>query len=321
MTPHSTEVGAAGPADGAATALLMSLADPVVWIRDSEITWVSPRVRLALGWQPDDLTGRDFDDFVHPEDRQQVSADRSSLTSSPSVLRRLRLRGSDGRYHWVDGHASPVVDGAGNRDGLVLCLRVVDDAVQAEQELTRRARFDQLTGLLNRDEVISRISAAGSHHRRSDTHHAVLFCDVDHLKPVNDGMGHLVGDELLRQVATRIVDSIRVDDQAARLGGDEFLILLDGVGELQDAVAVAEKIRAAVSAPMTVLGHPMRASVSIGIAMIHPGQDALDVIASADSAMYEAKRGHGEGIASARRRERALPAPAEPSQVQEPVEP
>ena len=263
--------------------------DAIVWIRGGEIAWASPSLEATVGWRPDEWLGRPLQDFTHPRDVPASLHSWSDSFDGTPVLHRFRVQGRDGVFHWVEGHAGPLLDESGHQDGFIERFRTIDDLVAAEEELSRRARLDNLTGLLNRGEMLARIASTASHAPREGTRLALLFCDIDQLKPVNDGFGHIVGDEVLRQVAARITAGIRAGDQAARMGGDEFIILLDGVGDVADAVAVAEKIRAAVAEPMLILEHSVTATVSIGVAMLEPGQSVESVIALADTAMYQAK--------------------------------
>lgn len=273
-----------------------SIADAVVWLRDGVVLWASPSLASTIGWTPDTWLGSSYTTFTHPEDRDRVTAAWDRLDGDGSALHRFRVRSPDGRYHWVEGHAHCYVDGDGHRDGVIETLRPIDSIVKAEQELERRAKLDPLTGLLNRAEIMHRLEAARSHPRRTGEGMAVLFCDIDRLKPINDTFGHEAGDELIRIVAHRIQASVRTGDLAARVGGDEFLVLLTGISGLEDAVAAAEKIRSGVSAPISIDGHTVHPSLSIGIAIVDPTADISDLVRNADSAMYAAKRGHDDGI-------------------------
>ncbi|WP_432524168.1 diguanylate cyclase [Kineococcus sp. SYSU DK006] len=157
------------------------------------------------------------------------------------------------------------------------------------EEMRRRADTDALTDLPNRrrltellaDAVAATGPGAGG---------ALLVVDLDGFKQVNDTLGHHAGDELLRQVARRLLHGIRGVDVAARLGGDEFAVLLRGVG-VPDALAGAGRLRAALAAPVVVDGRRARVGASIGVAALadHPG-DVDGLLRAADGAMYEAKR-------------------------------
>ena len=164
---------------------------------------------------------------------------------------------------------------------------MIDDLVRAEQELERRARVDTVTGLINRHEVFERLA---ERERRSGTNTAVLFCDIDRFKDINDERGHAAGDEVLRVVGERISSAIRREDVAARIGGDELLVILAGVHDLDEAVAIAESIRTVAAEPIALGGASVTATLSIGVTIAGADEDADALVARADEAMYEAKR-------------------------------
>ena len=196
----------------------------------------------------------------------------------------------DDAYHWIEAHAEPYRDADDQIDGVVSTLRVVDDAVAAEQELARRATYDDLTGLLRREEVIARLANIGRRVRRAGDECALVFCDIDEFKTVNDTLGHAAGDQVMRTCAARIRSAIRVGDTVARMGGDEFLVVLDGVHDLAEATSIAEKIRVAVAAPDPANHGTPATTMSLGVTLSSPGEPVDAMIARADRAMYEAKQ-------------------------------
>ena len=117
-----------------------------------------------------------------------------------------------------------------------------------------------------------------------------MFCDVDGLKAVNDEFGHSAGDVLLRAMAARISGAVRSRDTVARVGGDEILIVLDGVHGVEEAAAIANKVRLAVKDPLAVDGGEIRPTLSIGVTVALPGEGVDAMITRADQAMYQAKR-------------------------------
>jgi diguanylate cyclase (GGDEF)-like protein len=176
-------------------------------------------------------------------------------------------------------------------DLMVMTWRDVTDRWRERQVLEEHARTDALTGLLNRSAGISRLSQIISYQPRTGTRTAVLFCDIDRFKAINDEFGHAAGDAVLQVLGERIRSTIRSNDVAARIGGDELLVVLTGVRDADDAVAVAEKIRAAAVKPIIVDGAALHTGLSIGVALLEPGESVDAVVARADAAMYAAKRG------------------------------
>jgi diguanylate cyclase (GGDEF)-like protein/PAS domain S-box-containing protein len=172
-------------------------------------------------------------------------------------------------------------------------MQAAKDFVELILRWTRQVRLldvaahrDALTGLANRKAFFDALGAGGKG--------AVLYCDLDRFKPVNDVLGHRAGDELLRAVARRIQGCVRSADVVARLGGDEFAVLCEGATE-QQAADLAERIRASIEEPFHVVGAPAHVGISIGVA--HTTERLGDaVLESADHALYEAKAAGGGAV-------------------------
>ncbi len=161
-----------------------------------------------------------------------------------------------------------------------------------QQRLSYLARYDALTGLINRTLFSDRLENAVSRARRDGSVVALMFLDLDGFKDVNDRLGHVVGDALLRQVAERLVSCVRESDTVARLGGDEFTVILEGGQRVEDAGRVATKILRAVADPYRVGGEDIVITTSMGIAAFPlDGETAEDLLKGADIAMYSAKDG------------------------------
>ncbi|QGZ38481.1 diguanylate cyclase (GGDEF)-like protein [Pseudoduganella flava] len=166
----------------------------------------------------------------------------------------------------------------------------VAERKQAEQRAHELSTKDALTGLVNRRSLIQHLEHAVASCDRRRSEFALLFLDLDDFKQVNDGFGHDVGDELLRQVAARLSAAVRASDVVARLGGDEFVVLIEGKAPAENAARVARKIATAHARPFTIQAHRVHTSTSIGIAVYpHDGANARALMKSADLAMYRAK--------------------------------
>jgi diguanylate cyclase (GGDEF)-like protein len=159
-----------------------------------------------------------------------------------------------------------------------------------QRKLSYLARFDPLTGLINRFLFGDRLQNAIARARRDGSLVALMFLDLDEFKAVNDRFGHAVGDGLLKQVADRLLDSVRESDTVARLGGDEFTVILEGIHRVEDAGHVATKILKALEVPYQVGERELHGTASIGIAL-YPidGENAESLLRDADIAMYSAK--------------------------------
>jgi diguanylate cyclase (GGDEF)-like protein len=168
------------------------------------------------------------------------------------------------------------------------------------EELRHQALHDALTGLPNRTLFTERLEQAVQRvNCYPDQLFAVLFIDLDRFKVVNDSLGHLVGDQLLLQIAQILQRHVRSRDTVARLGGDEFVILLEHIASLNDAIQVVERIQADMKAPFTLMGHTVFTSASLGIALASPHYTCSeDMLRDADNAMYRAKaRGQSSSYA------------------------
>jgi diguanylate cyclase (GGDEF)-like protein len=163
---------------------------------------------------------------------------------------------------------------------------------RTEEKLTHDVFHDALTGLPNRTLFMDRLQHAitTSQRRAGTPFYAVLFCDIDRFKIINDSLGHLIGDQVLIMVGRKLIDCVRPGDTVARLGGDEFAILLENIGDPAHAVEVAERAKRILSTPISVKGNDIYPSLSIGIALDTDWYERPEqALRDADIAMYEAK--------------------------------
>ncbi|MCX6432592.1 MAG: diguanylate cyclase [Actinobacteria bacterium] len=271
--------------------LAENASDIVAHLRGATIVWVSPAVTRILGWEPDELVGLLATDIIHPDEVQDLVEQMSTRLETEQSRMRFRLRAKNGAFHWFDVLGSPLIGSDGAQDGRVAAFRLVDDEVAARTALEMRARQDDLTGLVNRQEMFERVGALFRRSSRTGREIAMVFCDVDDLKKVNDSFGHAAGDELLRMVASRLSTSVRGGDVVARIGGDELLVVLDGVHDLDQAEELANKLRAIVAEPALIGEQWHHVTMSVGVTLAVPGEDVDAVVARADEAMYTAKNG------------------------------
>lgn len=162
---------------------------------------------------------------------------------------------------------------------------------QALRQLADEALYDPLTGVQSRRLFCVRLDTALARQRRTGANFAVLFCDLDGFKAINDRHGHNVGDVALREIAQRLLPSVRPEDSVARFGGDEFVLLLEDVGEVDQVARVAESIERAVGAPVLLADTALEVGVSVGGVIHPPGRRSSieEVMHAADLAMYHAK--------------------------------
>ena len=171
----------------------------------------------------------------------------------------------------------------------------ITERIEQDARITYMAQHDMLTGLPNRSQLIEQIDRALKWGRRGDRV-CVLFIDLDRFKNVNDTLGHLMGDELLKAVADRLRATLRKPDLVARLGGDEFVILQITPQPAQAAADLASRIIASLSAPFVLQGHILEIGASVGIAVSRDGPEEIGaLLARADTALYQQKAAGGTG--------------------------
>lgn len=192
-------------------------------------------------------------------------------------------------------------DGTSTARAFTIWCRDITPSVRLNAELAHQATHDALTGLPNRQLFVRRVAEAIERARVDGTGPAVLYLDIDHLKDVNDSLGHESGDLFITTVGRRLSTSTRPGDVVGRIGGDEFVVLCEGVGDDDTALDLAERVNAAVADPVLLHGTRIATGLSIGVAVWRPTDDsgasidaALDLVRRADTAMYRAKtRGKG----------------------------
>jgi len=214
----------------------------------------------------------------------------SDLTSKGSWQGEIFNRRKNGEFftEWLS--INQVRDVEGNLTNYVALFSDISERKAAEDHMTTLAHYDPLTGLPNRRLMTDRLQQAIVAAKREKSHMAIMFIDLDKFKPVNDTHGHQIGDVMLKEVAKRMLECLRESDSAARIGGDEFVVLLPIIEAEADAVAVAEKIRAALNLPFMLAGNTLYISSSIGVAEYpEHGSDDKTLLRNADTAMYFAK--------------------------------
>ena len=264
------------------------------WDLVSDRVYYSPRWKMALGYNEDELQGRpsEWMSRVHPDDHPALTqAVKGHLDGdAPQLEIEQRVRHRDGSFRWMLTRGVAVRDDQGRAVRLVGSQSDITERKQAEKKLLHEALHDPLTGLPNRTYFLRRLEAAVLNRRREDRLFAVLFLDVDRFKVVNDSLGHTAGDHLLAAIAERLAASVRPYDVIARFGGDEFAVLLTSLADEAEARRVAERLQAALTKSFKVGEQEVFAAVSIGIAF-GTGRDEtpVELLRNADAAMYRAK--------------------------------
>jgi diguanylate cyclase (GGDEF)-like protein/PAS domain S-box-containing protein len=264
----------------------------LVVVSDSDlvVSFASPTLDRLLGYRPEAWLGRRLDGLVIAADRE-VPATMAALASEDPDTPHVDVR---------------VLDGAGGQRTLALSCRDltdnpavgglvwngadVTDRRALEDELTRQAFTDGLTGLANRALFTDRLTQALARSARHGTTVGVLVIDLDRFKTVNDGLGHAAGDDFLVETAGRLTGAVRAGDTVARHGGDEFTVLLEDLDQPGLADDAADRILCALRLPITVTGTELRLSASVGVALSNEElHEPEELMRAADLAMYQAK--------------------------------
>jgi diguanylate cyclase (GGDEF)-like protein/PAS domain S-box-containing protein len=254
------------------------------------IRYQTPSVEKQLGYRPDELDGTPLTDLLHPEDQPRALAtigEVSQRSGAPSPFE-WRLRRRNGEWFVAEVILTNLLDDP-TIGGFVLTIRNIQERKTLESQLTHQAFHDPLTKLANRALLSDRVSHAQARNQRGMRPCSVLLLDLDDFKAINDTFGHVAGDEVLVETARRIQGCIRAGDTAARLGGDEFALLLEDTPDPATAREVADRLSAALRAPIVLQGTEVFLSASTGIAIGVPGEAEGELLRNADVALYIAK--------------------------------
>ena len=254
--------------------------------------YTSDAVRSLLGYEPTELIGRSVFELVLDDDHHIIRRATIALNEADAP-RTFSYRGrrKDGSLVWFETTSRALRDEeTGRIEEIVSVSRDISERRHAEEQIEYQAYHDALTALPNRLLFRDRLTVALAHAKRQKAPLAVMFLDLDRFKYVNDTLGHSLGDELLRAVAARLRSVLREGDTIARMGGDEFTILLGDLKSPDDAAKIAQKLLETIAHPLSVEGHELYVTTSIGIALFpNDGDSAEALLKNADSAMYRAK--------------------------------
>jgi diguanylate cyclase (GGDEF)-like protein/PAS domain S-box-containing protein len=253
---------------------------------------VNPALERMTGFTAEQLTTMHVSDLSHPDD---LEANRDGLRQAlskggTSYHLESRYVKADGSLVWLSVSNAIIRNGRGDVLHGFVQVQDMTERRATEQQLRRAATRDPLTGLLNRAALETHLESAVASVRRTRRPGAVIFCDLDSFKAVNDSLGHDAGDTVLRVVATRLQATVRSSDAVARLGGDEFVLVVSDVDEASLRSLVA-RLLDDLAQPVEHLGRPLRVTASLGVSVLdeHAAEPAT-ILRQADTAMYQAKQ-------------------------------
>ncbi len=275
----------------------------VIWTLDlanGKCTYVSPAIVNLRGFQPDEYIGNAPDTFLPADATEKLKAtiaeavvDFEAGNTTRSHFVELDQPHKDGRIIHTEVVVTLRPDEFGQPKYVLGVTRDITERRRSESAMRSLAYYDGLTQLPNRRMLSDRTQQALARALRDGSRVALLFMDLDNFKPVNDELGHEVGDWLLQSAAQRMLECLRPYDTAARIGGDEFGILLSDLRSSEEALAVAERLRLSLqSVFVTPDGRRIQISSSIGVALCpEHAQNERDLLRVGDEAMYRAKKG------------------------------
>ncbi|MEO5375846.1 MAG: EAL domain-containing protein [Alphaproteobacteria bacterium] len=264
---------------------------------NNRIVEVNPSFTRLTGYSAEEVRGQDPRILRSNHHGAEFYQDMwAHLTDGGNWRGEIFNRRKGGEIHLAWLSISVVRDAADRLSHYVAIYSDISQLHDQRQQLRHQAHHDALTGLPNRTLLLDRIAQAIRLAERGRHGVALLFLDLDRFKVVNDSLGHEAGDELLREVARRISETVRASDTVARLGGDEFVVLMPDCGEPADVAQVAEKVVVALQTPFVLAGTEAHIGASIGISLYPTdGSDPHILMKQADTAMYAAKENGRNG--------------------------
>ncbi|MEY2522197.1 MAG: hypothetical protein QOJ66_762, partial [Ilumatobacteraceae bacterium] len=247
--------------------------------------YLNPAGERFFGANP--LNRNDTLKFIPEEYRETMFAEiGEAIRDGGTWSGEIEMVDQDGERHPMSGVAVGIRDEQGHLEGFAVTYRDLSDRKRLEARLAHDAGHDTLTGLPNRQQLFHLLTNTIGDRERI----AVMFCDLDDFKVVNDSLGHSVGDRLLQVVADRLQTATRGGDIVGRLGGDEFLVVCRNIGSDQEVAAIADRLLSAVKAPISLDGREHVVSMSVGVAFGIGTDPATEIVQRADLAMYSAKQ-------------------------------
>ena len=286
--------------------LILNAAGDGILKLDAEgyVNFANPAAERMLGWIKEDLIGLPFHNTFH---HSQTDDDSCKLEDCPiydAATQGLEYYSDDEVFCRKDGSSfsvklssTPIYENE-KLHGVVFVFDDITKQKEEEAILRHKATHDAITGLPNRDLFNDRLLQAVAWAHRYSQIFALLFIDLDDFKPINDKLGHTIGDQIIKELGQRLLNRLRASDTTYRYGDDEFVIILQNIKADDDASLVAEEVLDIIRKPVQINGEEYALSASIGIS-IYPSnsEDPDTLITQADQAMYQAKENGKNGYA------------------------
>ncbi len=247
---------------------------------------------LLYGYTKEEAIGQPASIVHVPEDVARITIEiLSEVEKFGKWNGEIKYLHKDGHIGWIESMCVPILDDNNQMSGALGINRDITTRVEETRRLHDRAHYDELTQLPNRYLLLDRLNHLIERSERNKSKFTLFYIDLDRFKTINDTKGHAFGDKVLKETASRLLQSIRSSDTVARIGGDEFIVILENTSDINDISMMAETIIKKISEPCSIDGEDIQISCSIGIANYPENGITTDaLLLYADKGMYKSKR-------------------------------
>lgn len=244
------------------------------------------------GYTPEEAIGQPVGILHVPDDIEHITSKvLAAVAETGKWMGEVRMMHKDGSIGWIESMCIPILSDTGEMIGALGINRDITERIRETEQLRHVAHYDHLTQIPNRFVFLDRIDHLIDQYGRNKAAFTLLYFDLDHFKKINDNHGHLFGDKVLKEVASRITSSIRKSDMAARIGGDEFVILLENTFKKTDINQVIDNLTNSLAEDINIDQLSFNIRCSIGFSTYPTnGNNADELLFHADRLMYEEKK-------------------------------
>ena len=243
------------------------------------------------GYFKEEVIGQPVNMLHVPDDSERITSEViSAVEKFGKWSGEVRMLHKDGRIGWIESMCVPFYDENDHMIGALGINRDITDRIKESERINHLAHYDYLTNIPNRYLLLDRVTHLIEQSERNESIFALLYIDLDNFKTINDTKGHAFGDQILKETALRLKQSIRNSDTIARIGGDEFVVLLEKIANKNDVEAMTKALTKSLDGAFTVNDEEFKISCSIGVALYpNEGTTTDALLAAADEAMYQVK--------------------------------